>query len=278
MKHLRLFSVIMVLALCFGMAQGVDAKKKKTRKSAAKIEKKQTVKHDEEDERAVGTVNEECGGDDILTPKSEGEEVFKSSAYMPKFLGGEYAMMRFINNTIRYPQSAADSHIEGKVIVQFVVEKDGSIGEVKVVRGVHEDLDQEAVRVIKMLPKFYEPGRNAIGEPVRVWYTMPINFKLQCAVEAGPTGDYAYDAKQVGEEVIKILMRDINSEDDINQMEKDTEALQKKYEDFYKARGGEKEWKKFNEELEKLGTDPVFSKRFEGAKKSLEDKAHKLFE
>ncbi|MBP5688226.1 MAG: energy transducer TonB [Muribaculaceae bacterium] len=277
MKHLRLFSVIMVLALCFGVAQGVDAKKKKQRNTHKK-EKFQSLKRVEECNRVIGAVDEDCGGGEILTPKSDDEEVFKSSAYMPKFLGGDYAMMRFINNNIRYPQTAADNHIEGKVIVQFVVEKDGSIGEVKVARGVHEDIDQEAVRVIKMLPKFYEPGRNAIGEPVRVWYTMPINFKLQCAVEAGPTGDYAYDAKQVGEEVIKILMRDINSEDDINQMEKDTEALQKKYEDFYKARGGEKEWKKFNEELEKLGTDPVFSKRFEGAKKSLEDKAHKLFE
>ncbi len=252
MKRLRLFSLIMVLALCFGAAQSVDAKKKKTRKSIAKTEKQQTLKQEEVD-----------------------DHVFKSSAYMPKFLGGEYAMMRFINNNIRYPKTAADSHIEGKVIVQFVVEKDGSIGEVKVARGVHKDLDQEAVRVIKMLPKFYEPGRNAIGEPVRVWYTMPINFKLQGAVE-GPTGDYVKDAKQVGEEVIKILMRDINSEEDINQMEKDTDALQKKYEDFYKARGGENEWKKFNEELEKLESDPVFSKRFEAAKKSLMDKVDKL--
>lgn len=257
MKHLRLFSVIMVLALCFGAAQSVDAKKKKTRKNVAKTEKKQTVKQEEVDERADGVV-------------------YASSAYMPKFLGGEYAMMRFINNNIRYPQTAADSHIEGKVIVQFVVEKDGSIGEVKVARGVHEDLDKEAVRVIKMLPKFYEPGRNAIGEPVRVWYTMPINFTLQGAVE-GPTGDYVKDAKQVGEEVIKILMRDIHSEDDINQMEKDTDALQKKYEDFYKARG-EEELKKFNEALDKLDADPVFSKRFEEAKKSLMEKAFKLFE
>ncbi|MBP5688423.1 MAG: TonB family protein [Muribaculaceae bacterium] len=111
-------------------------------------------------------------------PDSE-EEIFKSAAYMPKFLGGSDAMMRFINENLRYPQTAADSRIEGKVIVQFVVEKDGSIGEVKVVRGVYKDLDQEAVRVIKMLPKFYEPGRNAVGEPVRVWYTLPINFKLK---------------------------------------------------------------------------------------------------
>lgn len=96
-------------------------------------------------------------------------------------------------------------------------------------------------------------------------------------VEDGPTGDYAYDAKQVGEEVIKMLMRDISSEEDINQMEKDTDALQKKYEDFYKARG-EDELKKFNDELEKLvESDPEFNKRFEEAKKSLMEKAFKLF-
>lgn len=275
MKHLRLFSVIMVLVLCFGVAQNIDAKKKKHRNTHKK-EKFQSLKQVEECNRVIGAVDEDCGGDDILIPKSEDEEVFNSSAYMPKFLGGEYAMMRFINNNICYPQTAAVNHIEGKVIVQFVVEKDGSIGEVKVARGVHKDLDQEAVRVIKMLPKFSEPGRNAIGEPVRVWYTMPINFTLQGAVE-GPTGDYVKDAKQVGEEVIKILMRDINSEDDINQMEKDTDALQKKYEDFYKARG-EEELKKYNEALDKLDADPVFSKRFEEAKKSLMEKAFKLFE
>ena len=90
------------------------------------------------------------------SPNSE-EEIFKSAAYMPKFLGGSDAMMRLINENLRYPQTAADSRIEGKVIIQFVVEKDGSIGEVKVVRGVYKDLDQEAVRVIKLLPKFYEP-------------------------------------------------------------------------------------------------------------------------
>ncbi len=62
--------------------------------------------------------------------------------------------------------------------MQFIVEKDGSVGEVKVVRGVDKELDAEAVRVCKSLPKF-SPGRNAYGEPQRVWYTMPITFKIQ---------------------------------------------------------------------------------------------------
>ena len=110
-------------------------------------------------------------------PKPEKEEVFRSAAHMPSFPGGDGALMSFINKNIRYPQAAQDNNIQGKVVVQFVVTKTGKVGEVKVVRGVDKDLDREAVRVCKMLPKF-SPGRNAVGDPVRVWYTLPVTFKL----------------------------------------------------------------------------------------------------
>ena len=70
------------------------------------------------------------------------------------------------------------NHIEGKVIVQFFIEKTGKVGEVKVARGVDKELDAEAVRVCKLLPKF-SPGRNADGEPIKIWYTLPITFKIQ---------------------------------------------------------------------------------------------------
>ena len=105
-------------------------------------------------------------------------EVFGSAAHMPSFPGGDAALMRFISEHVVYPEEAAKNKIEGKVIVQFIVEKDGSVGEVKVARGVDKELDAEAVRVCKSLPKF-SPGRNAYGEPQRVWYTMPISFKIQ---------------------------------------------------------------------------------------------------
>lgn len=115
-----------------------------------------------------------------LTPptKTEKDEVLPSAAHMPSFPGGDGALMKYIWSHIRYPENAAANNINGKVIVQFVVEKDGSIGEVKVARSVDKELDTEAIRVCKTLPKF-SPGRNAIGEPVRVWYTLPITFKLQ---------------------------------------------------------------------------------------------------
>lgn len=115
-----------------------------------------------------------------LTPstKTEKDEVFTSAAHMPSFPGGSGAMMKYIWSHLRYPESAAANNVNGKVIVQFVVEKDGSVGEVKVARSVDKELEAEAMRVCKSLPKF-SPGRNAEGDPVRVWYTLPITFKLQ---------------------------------------------------------------------------------------------------
>ena len=105
------------------------------------------------------------------------DEVFHSAATMPRFPGGTDGLMNYLSTHIRYPKAAQDNNIQGKVVIQFVVEKDGSIGEVRVARSVDHDLDQEAVRVCKSLPKFF-PGENAAGEPVRVWYTLPVNFKL----------------------------------------------------------------------------------------------------
>ena len=111
-----------------------------------------------------------------------GDDVFMSAAHMPSFPGGDAALMSYINKHIKYPQSALDANIQGKVVVQFVVEKDGSVGEAIVARGLDKDLDQEAIRVSKSLPKF-NPGTNANGEPVRVVYTYPVTFKISADTE-----------------------------------------------------------------------------------------------
>ena len=107
----------------------------------------------------------------------DSDPVFRSVEQMPQFPGGEAALMKYIQSHINYPPMAAENEIEGKVIVQFVVKKDGSIGQVKVVRSVDKDLDEEAVRLIKALPKF-TPGRQN-GQAVNVWYTLPVTFKLK---------------------------------------------------------------------------------------------------
>ena len=123
--------------------------------------------------------------DEVIVEKKEPvkeekkEEIFRSVEQMPTFPGGEAALMKYISSHIQYPTMAAENNVQGKVIVQFVVTKTGKVGEVKVVRSVDKDLDREAVRVCKSLPNFV-PGRQN-GQPVAVWYTLPVNFKLQGA-------------------------------------------------------------------------------------------------
>ena len=108
---------------------------------------------------------------------SESKKIYKSVEQMPYFPGGEVALMRYLSENIKYPPEAAKNNIEGRVIVQFIIDETGEVGEIKVVRPISEEIDAEAVRVVKTLPKF-EPGRQD-GEAVSVWYTLPISFKLQ---------------------------------------------------------------------------------------------------
>lgn len=108
---------------------------------------------------------------------AESEGVFQSVELMPEYPGGDVQLMKEINANIHYPEKAMENNIQGRVVVQFVVKKDGSIGEVKVISSGDENLDAEAVRVVKTLKKFY-PGKMN-GVPVNVWYTLPIGFKLQ---------------------------------------------------------------------------------------------------
>ena len=110
-------------------------------------------------------------------PEPVKEEVFRAVEQMPRFPGGEQALMKYLSTHINYPTMAMENNVQGRVVVQFVVTKTGKIGEVKVVRSVDRDLDKEAVRVCKTLPDFI-PGKMN-GQAVNVWYTLPVSFKLQ---------------------------------------------------------------------------------------------------
>ena len=108
----------------------------------------------------------------------EEEVVFVVVESMPEFPGGQQALFRFLSENVKYPVIAQENGIQGRVICQFVVNKDGSIVDVEVARsGGDPSLDKEAVRVIKSMPK-WKPGKQR-GKPVRVKYTVPVNFKLQ---------------------------------------------------------------------------------------------------
>jgi protein TonB len=92
---------------------------------------------------------------------------------MPSFYGNVF---KYLSENVNYPSIAVDMNIQGKVLCQFVVNKDGSIVDIEVVRSVHPSLDNEAVRVIKSMPK-WSPGKQR-GKAVRVKFTLPVNFKL----------------------------------------------------------------------------------------------------
>ena len=127
--------------------------------------------------------NDEENGKDIadledhkLIVASE-DEVFQVVEQAPEYPGGMAALMKWIGKEIKYPSIAQEMNIEGRVIVQFVIGRDGSVRDVQVLRTVDPTLDKEAVRVVKAMRKWI-PGRQR-GEPVSVRFTLPITFKLQ---------------------------------------------------------------------------------------------------
>ncbi len=111
---------------------------------------------------------------DVATSKED--TVYQIVEQMPQYTGGEKAMRKYVAENIEYPQEAKDKNISGRVFVGFVIEKDGSVSNVKVVRGIGGGCDEEAARVIKGMPK-WKPGKQD-GKPVRVNYMMPVFFKL----------------------------------------------------------------------------------------------------
>ncbi len=157
-----------------------------------KLEEDKQVKNQEEvldNEAAVGAVDITEGTNDlnkiiikdevIAAPKVEEEQPMNIAMVeqKPEFNGGEAAMYKWLSDNIVYPSAASEEGVQGRVVVEFVVGKDGSITNVRVVRPRHPALDKEAVRVVKAMPKWI-PGRNN-GQPVKVTYTLPVTFKLQ---------------------------------------------------------------------------------------------------
>ena len=144
-----------------------------------------------EDNTARGVVTQE-GSDDadkfkavqeqvvVKEPEPEvkkEEEIFVAVEQQAEFPGGQGALMKWLSQNVRYPETAQQNDVQGRVIVKFVVEKDGSIGTATILKGVDKDLDREALRVVKKMPK-WQPGKNN-GVAVRSYVNLPVVFKLQ---------------------------------------------------------------------------------------------------
>ena len=127
--------------------------------------------------------NDEANGKDIADLEdhklivASDDEVFQVVEQAPEYPGGMAALMKWIGKEIKYPSIAQEMNIEGKVIVQFVIGRDGAVRDVQVLRSVDPTLDKEAIRVVQAMRKWI-PGRQR-GEPVSVRFTLPISFRLQ---------------------------------------------------------------------------------------------------
>ena len=130
---------------------------------------------DAEDKTENKTVTNNVSDFGTYGTEDTGEaDIFQVVEDMPSFPGGN--VQKWIAKNVKYPVLAMENGIQGKVYIQFVIEKDGSITDTKVIRGVDASLDKEAIRVINSMPK-WKPGKQR-GKPVRVSYTLPINFQL----------------------------------------------------------------------------------------------------
>ncbi len=156
------------------LAPEPDTMKTETKKSACKSDELSAIVGDVDDDEEWGVTE---GFVVPWTDDSDEPEVYQIVEQMPAFPGGEEKLLEFLSKNIEYPEEARKAEIQGRVFVGFVVEKDGSVGDVKVLRGIGGGCDEEAVRVVKSMPK-WKPGMHK-GEPVRVSYQIPIHFKLE---------------------------------------------------------------------------------------------------
>lgn len=163
-------------------------------KKDSEVKEEDEIKLDEvqKSDKAVGAFtvegNDEVGGavlkakEDIAAPEppkhvDEETKIFTVVEQMPMYPGGDGALMGYLRDNIHYPTVAAENGVQGRVVVGFVVERDGSITDVKILRGVDPSLDREAMRVVKNMPK-WTPGKQN-GSAVRVKYQVPVSFRLQ---------------------------------------------------------------------------------------------------
>ena len=112
----------------------------------------------------------------VISKNQSKEKVFDVVETMPEFPGGQDSLMSFLMHTVKYPKGAMEKGIQGRVVVKFIVEKDGQVSTPQVVRSVYPALDEEALRVIRCMPK-WKPGKQN-GKEVRVFFTLPVTFRL----------------------------------------------------------------------------------------------------
>lgn len=187
LKLLALIPIV-AIALAVNAEQVVDVRYDSPQKQITKKGKKNATMNMGDNKTTLQIVETETRAETTEAPTAEGTfepvqgDVFDVVEEMPQYPGGPQALFEFLSQNVQYPKEAAKAGIQGRVIVTFVVEKDGSICESKVVKSVDPSLDAEALRVINSMPK-WKPGKQN-GELVRVKYTVPLSFRFDGVREA----------------------------------------------------------------------------------------------
>lgn len=143
------------------------------------IEETEMVSSEETNEALSGPSAPSMGasiGPQITGEENDEDDIFQVVEEMPEFPGGMEALLKYLGTNIRYPTIAQEQQIQGKVVIEFVVNRDGSIVDPKVIKPLDPSCDKEAMRVIRAMPR-WKPGKQR-GKPVRVKYTVPVSFKL----------------------------------------------------------------------------------------------------
>ena len=175
----------------------IKMKVRKKKNSDTEVKKEDIIPPKKELEKAVASVKTQEGDPNakVLAPTAAEparpqvveppapkapeptQEIFEYVEQMPEFPGGEDAMMAYISKNIKYPKAAVDNSVEGRVIVNFVVNEDGQITDVKTARGIGSGCDSEAERVVRSMPSWKSGKQN--GKAVKVSYSLPVTFQLE---------------------------------------------------------------------------------------------------
>lgn len=161
---------ISLVILCVLMITCTPDRKKDN--TGEETPEKEIIREDIKEEADIPETEKEIITDNI----SNGEKPLVTVEQMPSFKGGEAEMLKFISNNMKYPASAKENGIQGRVTVRFVITSAGKITDVQIIRGIDPACDKEAIRIVKNMPD-WEPGKQN-GKAVSVYYTLPIKFSL----------------------------------------------------------------------------------------------------
>lgn len=166
--------LLLVIGTCINITAQIEEKKNLKTQNTVEEVKTITGKEDASDiQISIMDIN---GADEYSDNTKDVDDVLMIAEEMPEFPGGMTEMMKFIADNLIYPKEAVEQGIQGRVIVRFVIEKDGSVSNPKVVRKIEPILDKEAIRVVESMPK-WKAGKQK-GQKVPVYFTLPIIFRL----------------------------------------------------------------------------------------------------